>query len=183
MIVEQRRDPTRTVVSATDLYAVLRAAWRQQLGTDPLRASLLVLLSQWSLETADGAKCMNWNLGGIKWTPACGHDYAAYDTHEVIGGKTITVVQRFRAYDNLDQGAADYLRLLRTRFAASWPAVEAGDPADFARRLKAAGYYTAPEQEYESGLRSRYTMLDKAIGLDTTEDLIADAGPILDPEA
>lgn len=58
----------------------------------------------------------------------------------------------FRAYRSLDEGARDYFDLLRKRFASAWPAVEAGAPAEFSRRLKEARYYTADEGHYTRGL-------------------------------
>jgi len=58
----------------------------------------------------------------------------------------------FRAYDTLKDGAYDYFDLLRKRFASAWPAVEAGAPVEFSRRLKQAGYYTADEGHYTRGL-------------------------------
>lgn len=60
----------------------------------------------------------------------------------------------FRAYDTLKAGAYDYFDLLRKRFASAWPAVEAGDPAQFSRLLKQAKYYTADEGHYTRGLTS-----------------------------
>lgn len=149
------------------LYAVLRTAWRQQLGGEPARSALLVLLAQWSLETAGGSASNNWNLAGIKYTPGCGADYAQYLTREVQAGKAVTLMQRFRAYDSLEDGAADYLRLLRTRFGAAMAFAAAGDVQAFAHALKLAGYYTAPEDEYAAGLRARYALLDQAIDEDT----------------
>lgn len=166
--VADRLVPTvRTRISVQPLYAVLRNAWRSQLGSEPARSALLVLLAQWSLETANGSASNNWNLAGIKYAPGCGSDYAQYLTREVVAGKPITVMQRFRAYDSLEDGAADYLRLLRTRFGAAWAFAVAGDVQAFAHALKLARYYTAPEDQYVAGLRSRYALLDQAIDEDT----------------
>lgn len=60
----------------------------------------------------------------------------------------------FRAYDTLRDGAFDYFDLLRKRFASAWPAVEAGDPAQFSHLLKKANYYTADESHYTRSLVS-----------------------------
>lgn len=173
-----------TVASAADVYASLRAAWQSILGTTPARASLLVLLSQWSLETGGGGSCNNWNLAGIKHTDGDGHDFAEYLTTERLSrttamalvttgtatvvkddGATIVVKlpQKFRAYASLNEAAIDYLQELRHQFGFAWPAVEAGDVLDFAHRLKLRGYYTATEADYAAGLKARYAQLDHVI--------------------
>ena len=174
-MADRELPPTRTPVLAADLYVVLRAAWRTLFGSEPARASLLTLLAQWSLETGGGAACIGYNLAGIKYTPGCGTDFASYTTQEVLGGKLVTIHPpdpgcRLRAYATLEDAASDYLRLLQRQFGFAWPAVVAGDPQDFAHRLKAAHYYTAPEQQYAAGLTSRYTMLSREIGEDTTPE-------------
>lgn len=152
------------------VYAAMADAWRQQIGTEPPRASLLVLLSQWALETDAGRFCLNWNIAGIKRVPGDGHDWATYDTHEVIGGVDRVLQQQFRAYASLGDGVSDYLRELRHTFGFAWPAVDAGDVVDFAHRLKQRGYYTAPESQYASGLQSRYAQMQAAVPVETPTD-------------
>jgi hypothetical protein len=63
---------------------------------------------------------------------------------------------RFRAFNSLLEGAIDYVKLLNKRFQRAWPAVIAGDPALFAHYLKLQGYYTAPEAEYISTIKSTF---------------------------
>lgn len=58
----------------------------------------------------------------------------------------------FRAYESLEDGIAAYFNLEYVRFAKSWQAVLDGDPAEFARQLKAQGYYTATEASYENAM-------------------------------
>src|SRR5271165_2858951 len=125
----------RTPMAPAAVYAALSAAWVSLLGTQPTRAELLVLLSQWAHETGGGGASDNWNLAGIKHTAGDGHDFAEYTTHEIENGVDVTTVQRFRAYASLNESALDYLRTLRRDFLFAWPAVEAGDVADFGHRL------------------------------------------------
>lgn len=54
----------------------------------------------------------------------------------------------FRAYRTLTAGATDYLAMMHKRFAPSWPAVIAGDPARFSHAIRQQGYYTADEGSY-----------------------------------
>jgi len=69
----------------------------------------------------------------------------------------------FRAYRTLQGGAVDYLKLLHKRFASAWPAVEAGDPAQFSKLLKAARYYTAEEEHYTRSLVSIYNEFSRTL--------------------
>jgi hypothetical protein len=72
---------------------------------------------------------------------------------------------RFRAFCTLLEGAIDYLKLLNNRFHKSWPAVIAGDPAQFAHFLKLQGYYTAPESQYVNTIKSTFHTM---MGVDVT---------------
>lgn len=71
----------------------------------------------------------------------------------------------FRAYRGLLEGARDYFDLLRKRFASAWPAVEAGDPAQFSRLLKQARYYTADESLYTRSLVSIFTEYGRSVAV------------------
>jgi hypothetical protein len=169
-VSDQLVPTTRTTMTPLDVLTALRSAWLALGLAMPSRAALLTLLAQWSLETGGGFASKNWNLAGIKHTQGDGHDYARYLTEEVVNGQRVTLEQDFRAYASLDDGAFDYLRTLRKNFAFAWPAVEAGEPEDFAHRLKIARYYTAPEEQYAAGLRARYRLLDEEIAPDTVAD-------------
>lgn len=179
----RQQSPVRTVISPEQVYFALRDAWQRQLGEQPERASLLTLLSQWSLETANGARCMNYNLGGIKHVPGDDHDWTEYLTTEFFGGNSRRMMQPFRSYPTLEDGAADYLDLLRKRFAAAWPAVVLGHVTDFAHLLKLQGYYTAPEDQYAAGLQRCYAALDARIPPDTRPELPPDRSEELNEEA
>lgn len=153
-MTEQLLPDLLTPCSPADLYAALRAAWPDMCPGDPCtRASLLVLLGQWALETGWGKSCHRWNLGNAKHVPGDGHDYVQFRCSEVIGGKEIffdppNPATSFVAFPTLDEGARYYLGSLRHRFAFAWPSVLAGDPAGFSHALKVAHYYTADEALY-----------------------------------
>lgn len=177
----------RTAVSALQMYRALKDGWGPALGatqTPPRRESLLVLLSQWALETGRGAAMMNYNIAGIKSIPGDGHDFTFYATTEVMSipaahqavvaglagiqweheAQNLASVlfhprhpaTRFRAYSTLAAAVPDYLHLLQHRFSKSWLAVESGDPKMFAHLLRMQGYYTAAESDYANGLTARY---------------------------
>jgi hypothetical protein len=157
-----------TPLTAESVCAAVKGAWRKKIGTEPARASTLVLMAQIWFETANGAASYGYNLGGIKHVAGDGHDYYQVRTHEnQPDGTQYTIVAAFRSYPSLEAAAWDYICLLRGPMGFCWPAVEAGDVADFARRLRARGYYTAPEAQYAAGLQARYAMLDQELLEDT----------------
>jgi flagellum-specific peptidoglycan hydrolase FlgJ len=66
-------------------------------------------------------------------------------TQEVLGGRTITVWSRFRAYRSLEESVRDLGQFLHTnpRYADLWP--RAANPRVTARALAGAGYATDPD--------------------------------------
>lgn len=130
-------------------------AWRQLLPADPTLDALAVLWAQYALETGRGKSCFNNNLGNIRHVDGDGRDHMMLDTFEYIGGKRVDMPGAFRSFPTLRDGAVDYLRFLtRPAYADPWACVVAGDAEGFARALKSKGYYTAPVEQYVSGLRS-----------------------------
>jgi hypothetical protein len=172
----------RTPMAPAAVYAALASAWTALLGTQPTRAELLVLLAQWAHETGGGGSADNWNLAGIKHTTGDGHDYAEYYTHEIVDGRDVTTIQRFRVYATLNESAFDYLRTLRRDFGFAWPAVESGDVADFGHRLKIRNYYTAPESLYVTALERWRASLDASIPTDLTGALANGQPALVLPE-
>ena len=166
----QQRPDQLTPVAVSDLYDALGAAWRARFGEEAPRRSLLVLLAQWAEETGRGRAMHCFNLGNIKGRPdgSDGRDWTFFRCNEVIDGRVRWFDPPdpaccFRAYGTLEAGAADYLDELARRFASAWPAVLAGDPADFAHRLKAARYYTADEHAYAAALVSLVREFDRIV--------------------
>jgi len=137
----------------SDVRAALSRAVQSATGTAPSAQTLDVLSAQVSLETAHGGAMYNFNFGGIKGESPSGQT-AHYMTHEVLNGKDVTLQQGFRAYGSLDAGAKDYVSVLRSRFPHAFGQAMSGSVDGFAHALKQAGYYTASEQSYTSGLRA-----------------------------
>lgn len=187
--MSSQRPDKLTPVSTIDVYLALRRAWDEQvtdvaLESNAQRHAILVLLAQWALETAFG-KAVHWfNLGNAKHVDGDGHDFSVFRCSEVVNGREKFMDCPFVAFDSLDEGAAYYLRSLRSRFRFAWPAVLAGDVADFSRRLKAAHYYTADEPVYTAGLIRCLAQVDKEIGADTQPSpLLVDRATPLNLEA
>ena len=62
--------------------------------------------------------------------------------------------ERFRAYPSPQDGADDYVRLLRQRYPDAFQAVRDGDVVAFVRELKRKDYFTEDAASYEASMRS-----------------------------
>lgn len=143
----------RTPANVGELRAALARAHQKLTGQAAPAGLLDVLTAQVSLETAHGGSMYNFNFGGIKGSSPNGAS-ATYGTREVEDGKDVHIRAHFRAYDSIDEGAEDYLRVMGARFGSALAPAERGDLDGFAHALKQAGYYTAPESEYRSALHA-----------------------------
>jgi hypothetical protein len=143
--------PVRTSASPAELRAAIEGAAETVTGHAPSKAFVDVLTAQASLETGHGAHMWNWNFGGIKGASPAG-ETAHLKTKEVEDGKEISIVDGFRAYGSIDEGARDYVHTLQTRFSTAFSAAERGDVTGFAHALKRSGYYTASEASYRDAL-------------------------------
>lgn len=138
------RAPTRQEFLDAILPAAERAA--AQLGVSPRN-----LIAQAALETgwgrslprgADGR--ISFNFFGIKATGGWRGDSVASSTIEVLQGRERRMVERFRAYSNIEESVADHARLLGNsrRYAA---VRGTGDDAHaFGAALQRGGYATDP---------------------------------------
>lgn len=156
----------RTPVPMNEYALAVLRGWRSAFdGSTPMKASVGVLWAQYMIETG-GAACWNYNIGNVK--VSAGQVEAGVDwidmpgTWEVVDGKRVVlpeghVGRRFRAFESLDEAMTEHLAFLRNRrYRHAWPGVELGDFDMFARRLKAAGYYTAPADDYAKGMAGHY---------------------------
>lgn len=159
--MEEQLPNMLTPVSAIVLAHALVDAWRGLWSETPKRESILVLLAQGALETGRWRSMHCWNLGNAKHTPGDGRSFTFYRCNEIIAGKTVWFdpphpASCFRAFRSIQEGAVDYLGMLRRRFTKAWPAVLGGDPRAFVQQLKAQGYFTADEKPYENSVASLF---------------------------
>jgi hypothetical protein len=144
----------QTAVSPADIRGALARAHQAQLGKPAPPALLDVLTAHVSLETGRGSRMFNYNFGGIKGAGPSGQS-ARYLTREVdANGDDHHLVDGFRAYRSLTEGAGDYLRFLHTRYGAAFDAASRGDVDGFAGALKSRGYFTENVEPYAAALRS-----------------------------
>lgn len=166
--VPRRIPDTLTPCTPAQVFEAIGAAWLKKFNTSMPRASGLTLLSQWAEEDGIGRAIHCFNLGNAKCAPGGTHAWTYFECGETINGHDRHYFPDdpaccFRAFDTLEDGAADYLEMMYGRFHRAWPAVVAGYPGQFAKLLKAADYYTAPEPKYETALISLYHELDRMI--------------------
>ncbi len=149
-----------TKASVEEVKQALGLAWISLCGERPSPESICVLLAQWALETGRGASMWNYNLGNVKSHQKSG-DWCFFRCNVVINGKVVWFEPDppgccFVSYPTLQQGADAYMHKLHTTFSRAWPAVLAGNPTEFSKRLKASKYYTASEEKYTATLCSLY---------------------------
>lgn len=150
-------------------------AWLHLFGAEPSTASLLILLAQWAFETGWGKKCHRWNIGNFKSSPGDGRAWVFYACTEYLGNPPVLhsftpphPQTRFRAYLTIEEGVTDYVVSLKRQFWKAWPAVEMGDPVQFAHLLKSQGYYTDDEAHY-TGIEVSLFNTFKAMGFDAAQ--------------
>jgi flagellum-specific peptidoglycan hydrolase FlgJ len=145
--------PEKTEVSIDQLRSALSGAYTQLTGKVASKPFLDILTAQARLETGNGQHMWNYNFSGIKGAGPEGMT-AKLHTHEILGGKDVEIVDGFRAYSSLQEGATDYVHLLQHQFHAALDCAQRGDVDGFAHQLRASGYYTASEQDYSRALHS-----------------------------
>lgn len=145
--------PQSTPTAPSELRAAIARAYQRVTGAPASRGVLDALTAQASLETARGTSMLNYNFGGIKGASPAGATVRS-KTVEVLQGKQQTIVDGFRAYKTLDEGAEDYVRTMRGSFARALAAADHGSIDGFAHELKEARYYTASEKDYARALHA-----------------------------
>lgn len=150
-----------TRATPAEVGRALVRAWRAIEGREPDTKSIVVLLAQGALETGRWRSMHCWNLGNVKSVAGDGRSWTFFRCNEILNGKEVWFdpphpACRFRAFETLDEGAVDYLALLRRRYVSAWPAVLVGDPVAFVRAIKRAGYFTAAEEPYVRSVASLF---------------------------
>lgn len=163
--------PVRTRLDAGQASDALRAAWQSVMGEEPSEGTVRVLTAQWAHETGNGASMFNYNFGGIKGTGPSGLT-VAQRTREGFGATERTIVDNFRAYRTAEEGAGDYVRLLKARFPGAVEAAKNADPQAFVHALKTRGYFTGDEGAYTRSIVA-------LSGMKLPEG-VSDAPPVLD---
>lgn len=96
-----------------------------------------------ALETGWGASVKGNNLFGIKADASWKGAIQTFQTHEVVGGKSISIKASFRGYPSWAESIIDHGKFLvnNPRYKGCF---SCANPHDFARAVAAAGYATDP---------------------------------------
>jgi hypothetical protein len=175
--------PVRTRYSFEDLAYSLEVGLAGVLGKQPSRETLAVALAKCRLETGNGQFAWNHNLGNVKCPATAGGNYTCIELNEVIKGKVewfapqgkiahkngIVIGEastvppghpqtRMQALAGPTDAGFFYIDFVagKTRYAKAWQALLAGNPEAYSRELAAAGYYTAPVEQYTKAVMALY---------------------------
>lgn len=146
-------DSVRTPFTPSALITALTAAYVAQLGHEPTHETTAVMCAQIALETANGADCLDWDVGNFK--AAGGADFQAFKTWEMINGQRVEMVCDFAAFSSLESGLEAYLHAMYSHWTLGWAGAVKGDPVAFAHGLhdqKPYGYFTADPTLYAAGV-------------------------------
>ena len=189
--MSERLEAKVTPVDRTDVFVALWRAWLQLFDGVPSRKSICLLVAHWAFETGWGKSMWCFNFGNAKakadgpydytYFP-CGEDLSVATANRLVAampdkakivrvdGDKIEVkfwpdhpACCFRAFETIEEGAIDYLGLLRSRFSKAWPMLMHGDPVGFVHALKAQGYFTAAEGPYSAAMTSIFDGLLKTM--------------------
>lgn len=180
----------QTPITMEAFARALALAWRGELGALPTKEQAGVLWAHYGIETGAGPKAAawNWNIGNVKHVPGDGHDFIMLpNTWEMVGGKRVVFqpphpATWFRAFSSLDAAMVEHFRFLRSRkYGSAWEGVELGDCGLFARRLKAAGYYTADATAYTNGMLAHFRAWMRSDAFERALEGIAAEPSVIEP--
>jgi hypothetical protein len=166
--------PVHTPVTTAQASSLIADALEHVTGEKPRPETVAILTAQWAHETGRGASMFNYNFAGIKGTGPSGLT-VAQRTREGYGANERTITDNFRAYRTAEEGARDYVSLLKSRFPGALEAAQQGDPGATVHALKQAGYFTGDEVAYTRSV----TNLAREVGPDSLEFTDTGALPTL----
>lgn len=112
-------------------------------------AAARVTASQAAIESQYGEKAPGNNYFGIKAGKSWTGDKQLLTTHEVVNGKRVKVKDWFRSYPTPEEGVADRVQFMETRFPEFNKAPDVGTALDALQNGKYGKYFTADRGEYE----------------------------------
>jgi hypothetical protein len=146
----------RTLLTEETAALLLARAWSDETVTVLEPAGLAILWAHWALETGRGARMVGHNFAGLKGAGPTGGTVPLW-TRERRENETVRVRRHFRAYRSPEDGAKDYVVLLRTRYPEAYRAVVRGHVNDFVSGLQRGGYFTDDPSVYLRAMRSLWS--------------------------
>lgn len=178
--------PEKSTIDHEELRASFARAWVSTFNEQPPVDAISLLVAQSCHETDRWKRVWNFSLAGVK-APKPDGLYTYLRTREVLSrakalaardastpaapcaivkddGATMVVEvkashpwARFRAYRDVDDGAAGILRVLSAqRYAKAVAGARNGDAMAFVRGLKSGGYFTGDEGEYLASVTAKF---------------------------
>jgi hypothetical protein len=147
----RRVEVKRTPLSTAAAGEAIAQAYSELTGNVLSGSARSILTAQWAHETGHGASMFNFNFGGIKGVGPGGLS-VAQRTREGFGSSERSIVDSFRAYGSVEEGAKDYVQLLLSRYRTAVSAAERGDASGFVHGLKDKGYFTGDPAAYERSI-------------------------------
>lgn len=138
-----------TPIGQLELAAVLRDGHTAALGSPPSTNRLACGWAQIALETGRGKSVNCHNLGNI----TAGKSWPGQFFWLKVPPPDPPTL-KFRAYPHWLDGAADYWRLLSTRYSTALEHFDAGSPIKAAAELSRLKYFLAPLAHYAKGMDS-----------------------------
>lgn len=151
--------PKETPISKEQAANALKRAWEKSFGTPPTLKQISILIAQWAIETGWGSKMIQYNFGNLKGTGPTGLS-ASYTTTEGYGSAKEKGSKKFRAYDNIEDGAQDYLDLLITKYPKATQNLKNENVDGFVDELSGV-YFTGDPKRYKSNMKSIVNSLTK----------------------
>lgn len=152
---------TRTKPETKEFLAAIALAFKAQTHRSPSRKQLSLVWGQWALETGRGKACYNHNLGNIRGTsPESKKYFLLPGAYEIINGEKVITGGSFRAYDDFEEGARDYIAVIAGKLRGGndgWKALTATEDPDaksFIQGLKDDKYFTADVVAYSASVDS-----------------------------
>lgn len=168
----------RTVWTPSEAALALGRAYRAARAMVPDAETLACLVGQGAAETLHFRECFNHCPGNVRATPRCAGLYTLRPAGECIAGASVyyhppleypcderdawlqlhpdsrpdVIGSCFRAFSTIAEGAQDYVDFLARRGFLG--GAETGNPAEFARVLRAGRYFTADLSHYTAILQS-----------------------------
>lgn len=135
----QRQKPVLTPIDRAALAGLLERAHLAELGTAPSRARLQMAVAVIRWENGNGDKVYHHNLGNL--------GAPAGDPYYVDAGGY------YAAFPDFGAAARAFWRHLDNHCARALRWFDASDLRESAAALKRCGYFSAPLDQYEAGLR------------------------------
>ena len=149
---ETRQPDALTPLDSSGAMRSLASAWSELTGKRLGARGLAILIAHWALETGRGRRMMANNFGGLKG------EYLGASvelvTRERVGKRYLEARENFRGYPSTEQGAKDYILLLKRRYPRAFLAVRHGEVEDFVAALERGGYFTDDVGVYARAMRS-----------------------------